>query len=152
MEKSIEISEQLYEASLNVTGVSEFGTSFGEMVSGSIAPPIYGAQFDITFEGPVNGEKLNGTLKGVDYFKVRPDGSMELDLHGVVTLDGGGQLAFSGSGSAQLDVEKGQLSFVESIQLFSSDPNMSWVNELHCWGKGRVNIATQKISVKVYIP
>ena len=49
--------EMLYEYTLQITQVTEYGVPVGAVMSGQ-APPAEGARFDVHFEGPVTGPKV----------------------------------------------------------------------------------------------
>ena len=71
---TIEVGELIYVYTLKITGVTEYGISFADLMAGVVAPPPEGARFDVAFEGPASGAKLTGKVKGVDYVRVRADG------------------------------------------------------------------------------
>ena len=58
----IEVGELLYEYTLKITGLTEYGVSFEELISGKIQPPPEGARFDVAFEGTGTGERLTGKV------------------------------------------------------------------------------------------
>jgi Protein of unknown function (DUF3237) len=146
----IEVGALLYEYTLNITGLTEYGTSLAELMSGKVAMPLEGARFDVYFEGPVTGEKLKGTVKGVDYLRVRPDGRMELDIHAEITTEDGQKISLKADGVCLPRKESSISDLRENITLFSSYKNYTWMNTLQVWGIGTVDLATQIIKVKGY--
>ncbi len=63
--------ELTYEYTAQLTGVTSYGApDLGAMLSGAVDVPPQGARIDIAFEGPVVGQKLRGTVKGVDYVHI----------------------------------------------------------------------------------
>src|SRR6218665_3532369 len=124
----IEIGELLYECILSPTGMTEYGTSLAEVSMGKTPMPPEGIRVDGYFEGPVNGEKLKGTLKGVDYMWVRPDGRIELDIHAEITTEDGHKISLKGDGVCI--PRKGSIisDLKENITLFSSYKNFTWLN------------------------
>lgn len=66
--------EFIYEQIVQIKSVTEYGAALDELLSGAARPPDMGARFDAHVEGTAKGPKLNGTMKGVDYFNVRADG------------------------------------------------------------------------------
>jgi hypothetical protein len=78
---TIEVGELLYKATLNFTGMKEYGVSFAALMAGEVAPPVEGARFDVAFEGTATGQKLNGAIEGIDYVRSRPNGRFELHIH-----------------------------------------------------------------------
>lgn len=147
----IEVGELLYEYTLNITGLTEYGTSLSEMMSGKLAMPPEGARFDVYFEGPVTGEKLKGTIKGVDYLQVRPDGRMELDIHAEITTADGQKISLKADGVCMPRKDSSVSDLRENITLFTSSKNYTWINTLQVWAIGTVDLATQIINIKGYI-
>lgn len=146
----IEAGELLYEYTLNITGLTEYGTSLAELMSGKVVMPPEGARFDVYFEGPATGEKLKGTAKGVDYLRVRPDGRMELDIHAEITTEDGQKISLKADGVCLPRKDSSISDLRENITLFSSYKNYTWMNTLQMWGIGTVDLATQIINVKGY--
>ena len=72
--------EKIYEHELDLTGVTDYGVSMDDLLTGREAIPLHGARFDLTVNGRFKG-RLAGRAHGVDYLRVRADGRMELDLH-----------------------------------------------------------------------
>lgn len=91
-------AELLYEYVLQTTQVVEFGVSIEALMAGRVAPPPEGVRFDVHFEGPVTGTKLNGSARGVDYVHMRADGRTELNIHAEVTTADGKKIALSAGG------------------------------------------------------
>jgi len=65
VERSLVVSDQnqlpaelLYEYTLKITQVVEYGASLEALMSGQAPPPAEGARFDVYFEGPATGTKL----------------------------------------------------------------------------------------------
>jgi hypothetical protein len=55
---TMDVGELLYEYTVKLTGMTEYGVSFGALIAGTAAPPPEGARFDLPFEGASNGPKL----------------------------------------------------------------------------------------------
>ena len=146
----IEVGELLYEYTLNITGLTEYGINLTELLSGKTAMPPEGARFDVYFEGPVTGEKLNGTVKGIDYLRIRPDGRMELDIHAEITTQDTQKISLKADGVCLPRKDSSISDLRENISLFSSHKNYTWINTLQIWGIGTVDLATQIINVKGY--
>src|SRR5437773_10533636 len=146
----IEVGELLYEYTPNITGLTEYGTSLAELMSGKVVMPSEGARFDVYFEGPVTGENLKGTVKGVDYLRFRPDGRMELDIHAEITTEDGQKISLKADGVCLPRKDSSISDLRENITLFSSYKNYTWMNTLQVWGIGTVDLANQIINVKGY--
>ena len=53
----------IYECTLRFTQVVEYGISANAVFSGQMQLPAEGARFDVNFEGPIAGPKLNGAAR-----------------------------------------------------------------------------------------
>src|SRR5665213_802442 len=78
---TITLGEPLYEYTLTITGLTEYGVSFEDLASGKIPPPPEGARFDVAFAGEATGSNLAGKVSGIDYLHFRADGRCQLDVH-----------------------------------------------------------------------
>ena len=147
---TIEVGELLYEYTLNVTGMTEYGVSFGELMSGKVAPPPEGARFDVAFAGDVKGSKLKGRAKGVDYLWMRADGRIELDIHAEITTDDGQKINLKADGVGLPRKDSSIADLRENVTLFTSAKDYKWINALQVWAAGTVDFARQIIQVKGY--
>lgn len=146
----IEVGELLYEYTLNVTGLTEYGVSFEGLVTGKVAIPPEGARFDVAFAGTGTGEKLKGTVKGVDYLWMRADGRSELDVHAEMTTNDGQKISIKASGVSLPRPDSSIYDLKENVTLFSSSKDYTWVNTLQVWGIGTIDLATQVIKIAGY--
>jgi hypothetical protein len=62
---TIKFGEHLHSLKLNLTGMTEYGVSFDEMMFGTIPLPAEGARFDTAFEDQASGSRLNGSVLGL---------------------------------------------------------------------------------------
>ena len=146
----IEVGELLYEVTFKITGLTEYGVSFDELIAGKVAPPPEGARFDVAFEGTANGPKLKGTAVGVDYIRVRADGRFGLHIHESITTDDGQNIDAQGDGVALLRTGSSIADLRINMTLFTSSKSYTWVNTLQVWGIGTVDLAKQIIQVTAY--
>ena len=146
----IEVGELLYEYTVNINGLTEYGISLSELMSGKVAMPPEGARFDVYFAGPAIGGKLKGTIKGVDYLQVRPDGRMELDIHAEITTEDQQKISLKADGVCVPRKDSSISDLRENITLFTSHKNYTWINTLQVWGIGTVDLATQIVNIKGY--
>ncbi len=147
---NIEVGELLYKIKLNVTGITEYGVSFTALVGGEIAPPAEGARFDAAFDGEVTGPKLNGTVKGIDYLRLRADGRFELNIHETITTADGENIDAQGVGISVLRPESSIADIRVTMTLHNSSDQYKWVNALHAWGIGTLDLEKQTVEVTVY--
>jgi hypothetical protein len=145
----MESSELLYEAALRITAVVDYGVNMQAIAAGKTPPPPEGARFDISVEGSVNGPKLKGSWRGVDYLNIRADGLPELHIHGQFDLTDGGKVSMFADGVGTIDA-KGTVQLRENVTLKSNHPAHAWVNSIVVWGVGTVNLATGEVHVKGY--
>ncbi len=146
------VAEHLYDVALQLTDVIEYGISLQAFSRGEVTLPPQGARFDLAFEGRITGEKLNGTIVGVDYGVVRADGRFDLDLHAEITTDDGEKIAFAADGIfMQPDLVTGVGQVRENVRLTTASPRYAWVNHLQIWATGGSNITTGQVRLNAYI-
>ncbi len=146
---TIEVGEHLYSLKLNLTGMTEYGISFDELMSGAIPAPAEGARFDAAFEGQVSGAKMSGSVTGIDYLRVRADGRIELNIRETITTSDGTNIDAQGSGVG-IPGEDGMLNIRVTMTLFTSSEGYKWLNPLQVWGNGVVNLGEGTVEVSCY--
>jgi hypothetical protein len=147
-----EVSELLYKVTLNITGMKEYGVGFAALTAREVATPVEGARFDVAFEGTATGPKLNGTIEGIDYVRVRPNGRFELHIHETIGTQDGQNISVHGEGVANLRPEGGIADFRVNMTLFASSKEYTWVNQLPVRGIGTLDLDKQVIEVAAYSP
>jgi hypothetical protein len=147
---SIEVGELLYEYTVKLTGITEYGVSFESLMAGDTAPPPEGARFDVVFEGESTGPKLKGSVTGVDYLQIRADGRFELHIHGEITTDDGTRIALFANGVAAPREGSSIADLRENVTLSTSSKDFAWVNPLQIWAIGTVDLAEQVVRIKGY--
>ncbi len=147
---TIEVGELLYEYTVKLTGMTEYGVSFEALMAGTAAPPPEGARFDVSFEGATNGQKLKGKIAGVDYLRVRADGRFDLHIHAEITTDDGQKISLHADGVALPQPGSPIVGLRENVTLFTSSKAYSWVNGLQVWATGIVDLAEQVIRIRGY--
>jgi hypothetical protein len=78
---TIQEGELLYDYTLRITGLTEYGVGLESLMAGKAPPPPEGARYDVWFEGAAVGSKLKGKVKGVDDVRVRADDGQKISLH-----------------------------------------------------------------------
>jgi hypothetical protein len=146
----IELGEMLYEYTLSVSGMTEYGISFEALMSAKVAPPPEGVRFDVAFDGMMTGPKLNGKIKGIDYLWIRADGRMELNIHAEITTKDGKKIALQAGGVGSPRKNSSITDLRENVTLFTSSKEYAWVNARQVWGIGTVDLAKQIIHIKAY--
>jgi len=148
MPDTIATKELLYEVTAEFVGVTEFGIAMEDFLSGAAAPPPQGIRIDVAFQGTMAG-RLNGTISGTDYIRVRADGRTELHIHGTLSTDDGANISFF-IGGVGIPHEDGHLELREHVSMSTAHAEYEWVNQLAVWAVGRVNPATGEIRVTGY--
>ena len=141
--------EKVYEQELDLTGVTDFGVSMDDIITGKEAIPPQGARFDLAVDGRSKG-RLAGRAYGADYLRVRADGRIELDLHLTIETDDGRQIALSGDGQAAPRNGEPILDIFGNIRLSTASEEYAWVNERQIWSVGTANLATKKIHIEAF--
>ena len=147
---TMSVRELLYDYTVKLTGMTEYGVSFAALMAGTVAPPPEGARFDIPFEGVSDGPKLKGKVAGFDYLRVRADGRFELHIHATITTDDGQRISLHADGVALPQPGSPIAGLRENVTLFTSSKAYTWVNGLQVWGTGTVNLAEQVVSIRGY--
>ena len=137
----------LFEASYDITGVTEFGSSFEALLMGKLEIPPEGFRANVRFAGPITGD-IEGTAEGVDYLYTRADGRNELNVRVVITAKDGKSISFEADG-VTVPQPDGTFKLAENVKLFSSHPEYAKYNGLQVWGVGTVK--GMKIDVKFYL-
>jgi hypothetical protein len=142
--------EKIYEHELDLAGVTDFGFSLDDLLTGREALPLQGARFDLSVNGRFEG-RLAGRAHGVDYLRVRADGRIELDLHLTVETDDGHRIALSGGGQAAPRNGEPILDIFGNIRLSTASKEYAWVNERQIWSVGTASLATGKIHIEAFM-
>ena len=147
---TIEVGELLYELTVKVTGMTEYGVSFAALMAGQVAPPPEGARFDVAFDGALTGPRVKGKATGIDYLRVRADGRFELHIHSEITTDDGQKIALHADGVAVQRKNSPIADLRENVTLSTSSKEYTWVNTLQVWATGTINLSEQIVQLKGY--
>jgi hypothetical protein len=143
-------SEKTFEYDLDIVSVTDYGANMEAIFAGLEKAPLQGAQFDVTVAGSIKG-RVTGSLRGVDYLRVRADGRRELDLRGTIETDDGTRIAFSADGVATPREGEPIVDLAVKIHLLTAAAGYAWVNARPAWGAGYANVATGKIHIDAYL-
>lgn len=127
--------EKVYEYTVQITGVTDFGVTAEAVLSGQAPCPPQGARFDFTFEGRAQG-RIAGRIYGIDYFHMRADGRAELDIRGVIETDDGHRISLVAGGITTPRADGAAMDLVETVQLTTASPEYAWVNTRPFWAIG----------------
>lgn len=148
--ETIAVGELLYEYTVKLTGLTEYGVGFEALMAGTAPPPPEGARFDVPFEGTSIGPKLKGKVTGVDYLRVRADGRFDLHIHADITTDDGQKISLHADGVALPRPGSPVAGLRENVTLFTSSKAYAWVNGLQVWATGTVDLAERVVHLKGY--
>jgi Protein of unknown function (DUF3237) len=143
-------SEKIFEYDLDITAVTDYGANMETLFTGRESVPLQGAQFDVTLSGSIKG-RVTGTMRGIDYLRVRADGRRELDLRGTIETDDGNRIAFSADGVGTPRDGEPIVDLAVKIHLLTAAAAYAWVNARPAWGAGYANLATGKIHIDAYL-
>jgi hypothetical protein len=143
--------ELVYEYTLRITEVVEYGASMADILAGVAAPPPGGLRVDIAFVGEARG-RLAGTIRGVDYLNVRADGRMELDIKAEVTTPEGDKIALAAGGVGLPQPGSTASILRENVKLTTASERYAWVNNLQFWAVGVGDVGTGEVHVRGYLP
>ncbi len=147
----IPVEQHLFDEALHLTGITEYGVSFEDFLSGQVEIPAHGARFDIAYEGAIEGERLRGYIKGVDYLVVRGDGRFQLNIYATLTTDDGARIAVTSDALLKTpDPATGVAELRLNMTFSTAFPDYAWVNDIHAWGIGTVNMQTREVSASLY--
>ena len=143
--------EKIYEYDLDVTGVTDHGLTLEAVLSGAVPVPAQGVRIDVAFAGRATG-RISGSVRGVDYVRVRADGRIDLDIRATLETDGGERIALAADGVAVPRAAEPVGDLYENITLSTAAPAYAWVNARQIWGVGTVDFAAGKIRIEAYLP
>jgi Protein of unknown function (DUF3237) len=144
------IGEKIYSYDLDVTGITDYGIPLQSIVSGQSKVPPQGARVNVAFEGVATG-RLAGSVKGVDYLKVRADGRVDLDIRATIETADGCRIALSADGVGTPRSTEPVADLCENVSLSTAAESYAWVNTRAVWAVGTVNFATGKIHIEAFL-
>ncbi|WP_304167000.1 DUF3237 family protein [Phenylobacterium aquaticum] len=140
--------EKIYEYTIEITGLTDFGVSMEAIMTGRQPIPPQGARFDFTFEGRATG-RIAGRLHGTDYYHMRADGRGELNIRAVLETDDGHRIALTADGVTTPRADGAVTDLFENVQLITASPDYAWVNARQIWAVG--SSADGKIHVEAFM-
>ena len=142
--------EKVYEYDVDITGMIDFGVELGAILERKMPIPPQGARFDVAFDGRATG-RLSGRVSGIDHAFMRPDGCIELNIHGVIETDNGCRIALAAGGLGVLRNDAPILDLSENVRLLTASADYAWVNAGPIWAFGTANLETGKIHLEGYL-
>ncbi len=149
--RATDLGRLVYDYTLRITGVTEYGASMQAVLTGDALPPPEGLRVDIAFEGESTGA-VAGAIRGVDYLTIRADGRMELDIKAELTTPEGDKIALAAGGVGIPRPGSTESALREHVRLTTASPRYAWLNTVEIWAVGRADIATGRVHVRGYLP
>lgn len=142
--------EKIYEYDLDITGMTDYGISLEAILSGQTPIPPQGARIDVAFEGQAQG-RLAGSVRGVDYLRLRADRRMDLDIRATIDTPDGRRIALSADGVAMPRATEPVVDLSENVRLTTAADEYGWVNTRQIWAVGTVNLTTGRTHIDAYM-
>jgi hypothetical protein len=109
-----------------------------------------GDRVDVEFEGELcPGGRVSGRLKGIDYITINANGVGLLHIHGTVTNDATGLVAFLGTGLATLAAD-GTFTTREFFTFQTASAEVAWLNRIAGIGVGSGDLNKKEFRLAVY--
>ena len=142
--------EKIYSYDLDISGMTDYGLPLSSIVSGESKVPLQGARVDVAFAGLATG-RLTGTVKGVDYLRIRADGRIDLDIRATIETKDGCRIALSADGVGTPRATEPIADLFENVRLTTAVDSYAWVTTRQVWAVGTVNFATGRIHLDAYL-
>jgi hypothetical protein len=142
--------EKIYSYDLEISGMTDYGLPLSSIVSGQSKVPPQGARVDVAFAGLATG-RLTGSVKGVDYLRIRGDGRIDLDIRATIETKDGCRIALSADGVGTPRTTEPLADLYENVSLTTATESYAWVNARQIWAIGTVNFTTGKIHIDAYL-
>ena len=137
--------ELLFKEDVKLLDITEYGFSLRDLLEGNRALPAEGARFDISFEGRLEGQRINGKISGTDYLEVRSDGRFFLNMKARILTDDGASIQVSETGN---NVE-GNLTL--HMKFHTSHDTYTWLNHREVLGLGYADLESGTAKVNAYL-
>ncbi|MGD8749563.1 MAG: DUF3237 family protein, partial [Balneolaceae bacterium] len=132
----------LFSEEVQVTNIIEYGMAWEDLLSSRTTIPPQGARFDIAFEATFKGPEISGTLKGIDFLKVRPDGKFMIDIQATMITRDGESIALHENGVLYRDAEQPYVGKLRlTMDCSTASEKYKWVNDLQIWGNGMIDMS-----------
>ena len=140
--------EKIYEYDLDLTGVTDFGVGLEAAMRGHLPPQ--GARFDLAFAGRARG-RINGSVSGIDYLRIRADGRIDLDIKATIATDDGHRIALAAGGVLMTRPGEPIIDIFENVSLTTGAADYAWTNTRQIFATGVANMATGKVHVEAFM-
>ncbi len=93
----------------------------------------YGIRHDVHYEGPFTGELVSGSMSGIDYMLLRPDGVDEVNTRATIETHDGAYISVQITG---YHYEDGTI-VGSYVRFLSGYEKYKWMNDTVFFGKGK---------------
>ena len=145
-----EAVEHLFDETVQLTGIIEYGIPWQDLLTGQANAPAEGARFDLSFEGRLTGQEINGSIKGIDYLTVRSDGRFMLNIQATIVTDDGETISLREDGILTLGSNGKPANLHLNMQFTTHSEKYRWLNTTNVWGIGNVNMNKGQVRVCAY--
>jgi hypothetical protein len=142
----------IYEYRIQSTGITAYGVPELEvLLIDSTQIPPQGGRYDLTFEGPIDGPRLRGTVKLADYVEIRPDRLVQEHVHAEITTGDGKKIALHANGTVGFSGGPSVGEIWEGATLMTAEPEYAWVNSQPVWARGTIDLAKGEAHITGYV-
>lgn len=151
MSETMAVQEHLYDATLQIKELIDFGIDAQSLASQRTPMPPQGVRFNSAFQGDFIGPKLKGKMVGTDYLLMRADSLGIINVQAVLTTVDGDRIAVHAGGTLAR-AEQGSSIYQgrENISFHTASAKYSWLNRIQGWAVGTVDMSSGKIVMKVF--
>jgi hypothetical protein len=142
---------KLFEERAQLTGITEYGVGWNDLLQGKVGIPAQGARFDIAFEGEIAGDRINGKISGVDFLTVRADGRFDMNIQATITTDDGATIAFHEDGVVVPSEDGAPAELYLNMHFNTAYERYEWINSKLARGRGTVDPSTGQINVTSFM-
>ncbi len=106
-------------------------------------PSPHGVRVDVAFKGSLHG-RIRGTMEGIDYSTIRPDGVTEVNVRAKITTEDQALISVEIAGT----LINGQVSDTQ-VKFVTAAPQYAWLMDRIIVGKGTAT--TEKLAVRYFL-
>jgi len=149
MAEAITVGEILFEFRGRFTDRTEYGFPLRDLLAGK-SPPPGGARVDVSAEGALQGPRLTGTFKAVDYLHFRGDSLAEVHVHMAIATEDGESIAVELLGIFRPTQEPRMFETRTGITFLTASPKYEWLNRAHGVGVTGIDPSGRELHGRVY--
>jgi hypothetical protein len=140
----------LFEEQVQLTDVVEYGVNWADLSRGNAMLPPEGSRFDVSFEGTVYGEAINGKIRGTDFLEVRADGRFMLNIQATIITDDGEAIALHENGIMAPQPDQAAADLFLTMKFTTHSRKYGWLNKVNVWGIAKVYFTEGRVTVQAF--